>query len=274
MRRLTQRLTSGTTDKSVYVTHAEAADKQFKMKVEGKSTRFHERTRLEIPVEVIYNENTERAWREQTRTEEVTICGGGFTLSRPVEPKRLVHLRLPMPKNFRLFDFGKAEYDVWGLVRYVRLMQANRRDGIRLKVGTALVGNNPPRSFLRDPATLYDLKPVLRHESLWDLRELPRQTGRYVRSAEDRRKISVKIILETINDQGQIIESVVADTENISESGMAVKTKLPAGAERYVLVKTINKSLSLLAKVRGAYALGADNNLRLHLEFLSGKWFV
>ena len=244
------------------------------MKIESKSTRFHERTRLEIPVEVIYNENTESAWHEQTRTEELTICGGGFTLSHPIEPKRLVHLQLPMPKNYRLFDFGKTQYDVWGVVRYVHLLEENLQNEIRLKVGAALVGNNPPRSFLLDPHTLYDLKPVLRKQSLWDLREIPRQTGRYVRSSENRREIEIKVVLETLNEQGRIIETVVAETENISESGMALKVKFSASCPRYVLVKTINNSLSLLAKVRGARVLDADNNLRLHLEFLSGKWFV
>lgn len=244
------------------------------MKVEGKSTRFHERTKLEIPLEVIYSENAEIAWREQTRTEEVTICGGGFTLSHPVEPMRLVHLKMPMPKQYRLYDFTKAEYDVWGVVRYVRLIESNISSKICVKVGAALTGGVPPKSFLHDPTTLYDLKPVLRSQSLWSLRELPRQTGPYVRSMEDRRAIEIKVLLETISDDGRIIETVSAETENISESGMALKVKLSTKCPRYVIVQSINKSLSLLAKVRGARALDADNNLRLHLEFISGKWFV
>ncbi len=239
-----------------------------------KSTRFHERTKIEIPVEVIYNEGAENAWKENTLTDEITICGGGFTLSRPVEPKRLVRLRLPMPKGFRLFDFGKTQYDIWGVIRYVRLIHANTQEGIRVKVGAALVGDNPPRSFLKDPATLYDLKPVLRKEALWDLRELPRHTGRYVRPAEERRNISVKVVLETIGEHGQIIESVVAETQNISETGMAVITKFSAQCPNFILVRSINQSLSLLAKVRGMRVLNTDNKMRLHLEFLSGKWFV
>ncbi len=244
------------------------------MRVDGKSTRFHARTKLEIPVEVIYSETAENAWTEQTRTEEVTICGGGFTLSRPVEPKRLVHLRLPMPKGFRLFDFGKTHYDVWGVVRYVRLIRTNIQDRIWVKVGAALIGPHPPSSFLRDPHTLYDLKPVLRNQSLWELREIPRHTGPYIRSADERREIEIKVILETINEQGRIIESVSADTQNISETGMAVITKFSAHCPKYVLVKSINKSFSLLAKVRGVQVLDSDNKLRLHIEFLSGKWFV
>lgn len=242
------------------------------MKPEIKSTRFHERTKIAVPLEVIYNETAETAWRERTETEEVTICGGGFTLTRPLEPRRLVHLRMPLPKQFRLFDFGKKEYDVWGLVRYVRLIDAGNNGKICLKVGAALVGSEPPRSFLNDPATLYDLKPVLRNGRLWQLRELPRTTGPYARSAETRRPLRMRLTLQKVDDGGRIIESMPAETQNVSESGMAVTTRVSLQAARYFLVKTADGS-SLLAALRGSYRLN-DEIARLHLEFISGKWFV
>lgn len=244
------------------------------MKIEEKSTRFHIRTKLEIPLEIDYSENAESSWRETTQTEEVTICGVGFTLSRPVEPKRLIHLRLPMPKKNRLFDYGKEIYDIWGVIRDVQIIQTNSPNEIRIKVGTALIGEKPPSSFLHDPTTLYDLKPILRDQSLWDFRELPRRAGKYARSFEERRNIVTNVIFETINEKGQIIESVEAETQNISESGMAAITKSSTQCPAYVLVKNQTKTHSLLAKVRGVHALDSSDNLRLHLEFLSGKWFV
>lgn len=239
-----------------------------------KSTRFHERTKLEVPLEVIYNENAEIAWREITRTNEVTICGGGFTVPRPIEPKRLVHLKMLLPKQFRLFDYGKSHYDVWGLVRYVQLVNSNTPNKICVKVGAALIGNHPPKSFVQDPTTLYDLKPVLRNQSLWELRELPRHTGPYVRSAEDRRPIAVSMILENISDDGQITETVLAETQNISESGMAVTARIYDLQPRYVVVKTISQNVRLLAKVRGVHPTDDEKIKRLHLEFISGKWSV
>ena len=244
------------------------------MRVEGRSTRFHERTKLEVPLEVVYSESADVAWREQTRTEEVTICGGGFTLSRPVEPQRLIHLKMPLPKQFRLFDFSKTEYGVWGLVRYVRLLPMNIADRIRLKVGTALVGHNPPPSYLRDPATLYDLKPVLRSRSLWELRELPRSTGRYTRSFEDRQNVSTAVIIQTLDNHGHILETSAAETQNVSEGGMALVAKLGGKCLGFVLIKNPNNDYSLLAKVCGVYDLGTDNFTRLHLQFISGKWSV
>jgi len=243
------------------------------MRIEGKSTRYHERKPLKVPVEVSYKEDAETLWSEATETEEVTIVGGGFTVSRPIEPNRLVNLKMELPKELRLFDYGKVQYDVWGVVRYVRLVKPQPEGKIRLKVGAALVGAAPPKSFLFDPATLYDLKPILRRQSLWDLRPLPRRTGRYTRAAEERRPIETIVILDAVGDDGSVLETVLAETENISESGMALRVKLSVEVPRYVVVNTINKSLSLLAKVRGAGELGNDY-FRLHLEFISGKWFI
>lgn len=244
------------------------------MRIDGKSTRFHERMKIEIPIDVIYNENTDKSWQESTKTEEISICGGGFRISRPIEPKRLVHLRLPMPKRFRLFDFGRENYDVWGVVRYVRLIEGYEQDRICLKVGTALVGNKPPASFLRDPNTLYDLKPVLREQSLWDLREIPRHTGPYIRSAEERREISMKVLIEPLDERGRITDAVIGETQNISESGMAAAVKFLKSTPRYVLVKTAEKNMEFLAKIRGIHSINSNEIKRLHLEFISGKWFV
>jgi hypothetical protein len=243
------------------------------MKIDGRSTRFHERTKIDLPLEVVYHEGVDQIWRERTRTEEVTICGGGFTLSRPVEPQRLVQLRLPMPKQYRLFDHSKEQYEVWGVVRYVRLLELDSPDVIRLKVGAALIGNHPPRTFNEDPTRLYDLKPVLRQQSLWDLREQARVAGRYARSFEDRRSVELSVSLESVSDDGRITERVPAATSNISESGMAVKVTFNGEIPRYVIVKSFNQSLCLLAKVCAVTEL-TPQTFRLHLHFISGKWFV
>ena len=242
------------------------------MRFIGKSTRFHERRKLKVPVEVSYLETAADAWEENSVTEELTTCGAGFTVSRPVEPKRLINLKLPMPKTMRLYDFGKALYEVWGVVRSVVVAQPTDVSGIRIKVGVALIGENPPSSFWQDPATLYDLKPVLKRSGFWDLRQAPRNSGRYARSFEERQKSVKTVILETINEQGRIIESVEAETQNISEAGMAVTAQLKTVHSGYALVKTPEQNKILLAKVRGIHAPDETGAVRMHLEFLSGEW--
>ena len=240
------------------------------MLINGKSNRFNERSRLRIPLQVVYREDHEREWTQNTMTEEATLCGIGFSLNRPVEKKRLINLQLAMPKRFRLFDYGKEKYNVWGVVRNLRLLDST--DTIKLMVGAALIGDEPPASFLDDPKTLYDLKPFLRRQSFWDLRELPRNTEMYRRSAEETFLIEKEVLLETITDDGQIVETVVAKTLNISESGAAIVTKLKNDCGTYVLIKTMDKRNVLLCVVRDSHMLDSANSIRLHLEFISGKW--
>ncbi len=237
-----------------------------------KSTRFHERIKMKIPLQVYYNETIENKWTEQTETEELTICGAGFTLQHPLEPKRLVQLSLPMPKKFRVFAFSNEKYDVWAVVRYLQILPSNADGKILMMVGTAIIGANPPSSFLSDPTTRYDLKPTLADKSLWSPRELPRQKGKFVRSLEERYEIAAKIIIEKVDEQGRIIEQNEAETLNISESGAAILTKEISNAPKYVLVKKDN--LKLLAAVRGFHKLDSGEFSRLHLEFISGKWAI
>lgn len=241
------------------------------MKITGKSTRLHERAKLKIPLQIQYFEDTEKVWTETTETEAVTICGLGFTLSRPVEPKKLIRLISPMPKRFRLFDFGKEQYDVWGVVSNLQLLAPDFPDKIRLLIGAALIGASAPPSFEENPETLYDLKPFLRDKHFWEVRELPRKIGRYARSAEERRAVEIKIVVKIIDETGRIIESSPAETLNVSESGAAVKAKLQPVNPKYVLINK-TKDYSLLAIVRGIHPLDSSDFLRLHLEYISGKW--
>ncbi len=244
------------------------------MRFNGKSTRFYERTKLEVPVEITYAENEDAAWTENTLTEELTICGAGFTLSRPVYPKHLVKLRLAMPKSLRLFDFGKEIYEVWGIITSVQIVRTENPQQVRFKIGAALIGANPPPGFLRDPATLYDLNPILRRQGFWNFRELPRNRGRFARALTNRRKLKNVVILETLNNYGQIIESVRAVTEDISEGGMALNAKLTKGCTEYVIIRSKDEPVSLLAKVHRAHASDEEGNLKIHLEFISGEWLI
>jgi len=242
------------------------------MVVGNKSTRFHERVKMRIPLQVVYNENTEIAWAEKTQTEEITICGGGFVISRPLEPNRLVKLKLPMPKRFRLYALENEEYEVWGIVRYIKLIEPVSYSRIFARVGTALIGAQPPRSYLQDPTTKYDLKPVLQRESLWEYRELPRFGGKYYRSSEERQNIEVEISLEILDESGKIHEMIETKTQNVSERGMAVLIHKNLNISKYVLIRSKNKQKTLLAVVRGWRKLDGLDTVRLHIEFISGKW--
>lgn len=242
------------------------------MRIDGKSTRFHERRKLVVPVKVHYTESEEESWVEETLTEEITICGAGLTLSRPVEPKRLINLHLAMPKRSRLFDHGAEIYNVWGVVQSINLLRASKENGLLLKVGIALIGKSAPKSFHAEPSTLYDLNPVLRRESFWGIRELPHGLTRYSRAYDARVKLEQKIVLETINDRGNIVETVFAITHDLSEGGMSVITKLNSACTKYLVIRTLDSSQTFLAMVRQVNPIEIEGFIKIHLELISGEW--
>lgn len=237
-----------------------------------KSTRFYERTKLEIPVEVQYVENENDVWTENTLTNEIANCGVGFVLSRQVEPKRLIKLRLPMPKHLRFYDFGEKNYEVYGIVSSIQILTTESPDRFEFRIGVALIGKNPPASFERDPLTLYDLSPVLPKEGFWHFREIPRQRGRYSRTLEDRENYQLDMIIQTLGQDGKVIETAIAGTKDISESGAALVTKLKFDCPKYVIVKSPERDICLLAIVHRIKPLEETDMVKLNLEFISGKW--
>lgn len=236
-----------------------------------KSTRFYERTKLELPVAVEYFDEGETI-TEIALTNEVTACGVGFILSQPVEPKRLVKLKLAMPKNLRFFDYSEAVYEVWAVVSSVQLVKTETPDKFLFRVGTALIGKNPPASFGRDPLTLYDLNPVLPKQGFWSFREIPSVRGRYARTLEERENYKLDVVVQTLGGEGKIIETINGKTKDISESGAAVVIKLGFDCPKFVILKSAEREISLLAKVQRVKPLEDTEFVEINLEFISGKW--
>src|SRR3982074_3407916 len=81
---------------------------------------IRERLELKLPVRVRCREAEDVEWTEITRLIDVTPFGAGFTLKRPVEKGRLLHMTIPMPRQLRVFDHVEDQYRVWALVRYLR----------------------------------------------------------------------------------------------------------------------------------------------------------
>lgn len=235
-----------------------------------KSTRFYERTKLELPIAVDYFENGETR-TEIALTNEVAACGVGFILSQPVEPKRLVKLKLAMPKNLRFFDYGEAVYEVWAIVSSVQLLETETPDKFLFRIGTALIGKNPPASFARDPLTLYDLNPILPKQGFWNFREIPAKRGRYSRTLEDRENYKFNVVIQMLGSDGRIVETLNAKTKDVSESGAAVVAKLEADYPKFIIVKNAERDISLLAVIHHVKSLG-ECFVELNLEFISGKW--
>src|SRR5438034_10321553 len=97
-------------------------------KREMNEKRIRERLELKLPVRVSCRETPDFEWMEVTRLIDVTPFGAGFTLKRPTEKGRLLHLTIPMPRKLRTFDHAEDHYRVWATVRNLRVnVQSDKR---------------------------------------------------------------------------------------------------------------------------------------------------
>ncbi len=114
------------------------------------------RMSLTLPIRVESNVNGAVSWNEITRLNDVSAFGAGFNLRRPVRRGRLLQLTIPLPRKLRCFDFTEPQYKVWGLVRSCITKSSNAVSETHA-VGVAFIGKNPPKSYLDDPAKLFEI---------------------------------------------------------------------------------------------------------------------
>lgn len=233
-------------------------------------TRIRERLELKLPVRVRCRETATLEWTEITRLIDVTPFGAGFTLKRPVEKGRLLHMTIPMPKQLRVFDHVEDQYRVWALVRYVRTMILPDGKPNGFEVGVAFVGKNPPRSFEEDPSRRYQIGKIsgqLRTVEEWT----PTEISALDKRAHTRHNIPVDMLIETLNEKGEVELSEHTVTENISPKGAAIFTTLDLPVGRLIRLSSAEHKMSIFAAVRGA-SMGPAGVPRIHVEFIDREW--
>src|SRR5918995_7534074 len=117
--------------------------------------RIRERLALHLPVRVQGRETPDFAWTEMTRLSDVTPLGAGFSLKRPTEKGRLLHMTIPMPRQLRVFDHVEDQYRIWAVVRYMKSKILDKHTVF--DVGVAFIGKRPPRSYQADPTRRYEI---------------------------------------------------------------------------------------------------------------------
>jgi PilZ domain len=244
------------------------------MKFDGKSRRMRERLELSLPVRVFGRESAERDWVEKSRLIDVTPFGARFPISRPTERGRLLHLTMPMPRQLRCFDHVEDQYRVWALVRNIKMLEAVEGKQPRYEIGVAFIGKRAPESFELDPTTRYEVATSVTETGLWEISEMER-TARHVPTdyprPETRHHIPIEVIVEALDENGQVSESETTVTENISRRGAAVFTTLSVTRGRFVRVTSAQYQISVIAAVR-ARRTGENGIPRLHLEFVDKQW--
>src|SRR2546427_1884475 len=197
-----------------------------------KSRRIRERLELKLPVRINCRETPDFEWTEVTRLIDVTPFGAGFTLKRPTERGRLLHMTIPMPRQLRVFDHVEDQYRVWAIVRYIRPVVSPQDKTPHFEVGVAFIGKRPPASYEEDPAKRYEITAPVSHT---DALAISEQAEEPIDSADKRARtrhdIPVDMLLETFNDKGEVEQTESTVTENISRKGAALYTaqEIPLG---------------------------------------------
>ncbi len=234
-----------------------------------KDNRRIQRYELSLPTRVEVQVDNKFSWNEITRLEDVSAFGAGFILKRPVKRGRLMLLSVPMPRQLRCYDYLEPQYRVWGLVR--RCVPITSNPGAEsYAVGVAFIGKNPPKGFADNPAKLYDLShrddgglwELIEADPMPDESDLPTYLRRHSRFA-----IPEALILELLDEGGDVAASEVSVTENLSLGGAAVFTSFNVEVGSFLRVKSERFNVTIISVVRGK-RVGADGIVRLHLEFI------
>jgi hypothetical protein len=237
--------------------------------------RIRERLGLKLPVRVHCRETLDFEWTEITRLIDVTPFGAGFTLKRPVEKGRLLHLTIPMPRQLRVFDHVEDQYRIWGLVRYLKSRVPEIGKLPLFEVGVAFVGKRPPKSYEEDPAQRYDIaasvtEAVAAQDAQQTLDSLPATNGRDHRE-HTRHNIAVDMLLETLDENCEIASSEHTVSENISARGATIFTALEVPVGRFVRLTSQQSDVVVFAVVR-SNNIGTGGIRRINVEFVDRDW--
>lgn len=233
--------------------------------------RNRERLELRLPVRVHCRETPEFEWTEITRLIDVTPFGAGFTLKRPIEKGRLLHMTIPMPRQLRVFDHVEDQYKVWALVRHVKPAAPPGSKTLLFEVGVAFIGKRAPRSYEEDPSKRYEIGGTTPESLSVAADWVPTEMASSDKRAHTRHSIPVDMLIETFNDKGEVEFSEHTVTENISYKGAAIYTTLSLPVGRFVRLSSEQYKLTVYAAVRGQ-SIGPTGVPRIHVEFVDREW--
>lgn len=225
--------------------------------------RIRERLALHLPVRVRVRETPDYEWSEMTRLMNVTPFGAGFTLKRPTEKGRLLHMTIPMPRQLRVFDHVEDQYRVWAIVRYLKT--EFRTDGLVFYVGVAFIGKRPPASYEQEPWRRYDVAT---------------NTADGLPTAEDmtasgddetRHQIAVDMRVELLDENGGVVETEQTVSEAIGPHGATLFTTLNVDQGRFIRLTSEQNKITLHAAIRSRH-IASDGIARIQVEFVDKEW--
>jgi hypothetical protein len=236
---------------------------------EGRNwKRIRERLALQLPERVRGRDTADFEWTEMTRLLNVTPFGAGFTLKRPTERGRLLHMTIPMPRQLRVFDHVEDQYRIWAIVRYLKSKTTEK--GTVFEVGVAFIGKRPPASYEAEPWKRYDIANNV-FQPLGSSPEMLELVSSIDQRTQTRHNIAVDMRVEVLDLGGAVSETEHTVTENISEQGATLFTTLTVPVGRFIRLTNEQRGVVAHAAIRSR-STGADGVPRIHVEFIDGQW--
>jgi hypothetical protein len=229
--------------------------------------RIRERLALHLPVQVRVRETPDHEWTEMTRLMNVTPFGAGFTLKRPTEKGRLLHMTIPMPRQLRVFDHVEDQYRIWAIVRHLK--SEITQHGTLFYVGVAFIGKRPPVSYEQEPWRRYDVVSNL-SEKLPAAKDVIDAAFSDHRT-DTRHQIAVDMRVELLDENGAAVETEQTVSENISPRGATLFTTLDLQQGRFVRLTSEQYRTTVYAAIRER-RIAPDGIARLDVEFIDKEW--
>jgi hypothetical protein len=223
---------------------------------------------LQLPVRVRVRETPDYEWTELTRLINVTPFGAGFTLKRPTEKGRLLHMTIPMPRQLRVFDHIEDQYRIWAIVRHLKTEFTEH--GTVFYVGVAFIGKRPPASYEREPWRRYDVATNW-SEKLPSPEEIIDAAFANPQLADTHHQIAVDMRVELLDENGGVVETEQTVSESISRRGATLFTTLDLEQGRFIRLTSGQNRVTVHAAVRSRH-VGPDGIARIHVEFIDQEW--
>jgi hypothetical protein len=230
--------------------------------------RIRERLALQLPVRVYCRETNDFEWNEITRLMNVTPFGAGFTLKRPTEKGRLLHMTIPMPRQLRVFDHVEDQYKIWAIVRHVKSKITDK--GLTFEVGVAFIGKRPPASYEAEPWKRYEIASNS-FQALTPPEQMLEPLPGIDQRTHTRHNIAIDMRVEIFDPKGTVVASEQTVTEDISKHGATIFTTLEVSVGRFIRITSEQPAMTLHAAIR-ARSTGADGVARIHVEFIDKQW--
>ena len=239
------------------------------MAEERNQKRIRERLALQLPVRIRCRETPDFEWIEMTRLTNVTPFGAAFTLTRPTERGRLLHMTIPMPRQLRVFDHVEDQYRIWAIVRHLKGKTTNK--GPAFEVGVAFIGPRAPASYETEPWKRYEISITV-SDKLASVDEFRLSDSASADQREHtRHHIAVDMLVEMIDLNGAVVLSEQTVTEDISAKGATLFTTLDIPTGRFIRLTSDQYRTTAYAAIRSR-TTGADGIARIHVEFVDKHW--